>query len=95
MKMERMRSGRELDERTGLPRYTMDELKIKFEDLRIDVRMGLYLGGQLGDVLVFRQYLEDLKTIKIIYQTITEGELAIVWKDEWEEFKRWKETKNR
>ena len=73
-----------------IPKYTVEELEIRDEDLQGILSMGLVVSGTILRLFCLKKLLRDDPDIRVIYETISPAHLRIVKRDEWEEFREWK-----
>lgn len=62
------------------------------KDLHSNMSMGIVITGRQIDLLRLKTLIDEAKDLRRVHHQITFEHLAIVKKDEWEEFKKWREV---
>jgi len=74
-------------------KYSVRELLMEDEDLKMNVTIGLVVSGTYLDVLRLKKHLNDHPDFKVIYNTVSTSHLRVVKADEFEEFQEWRRKK--
>ena len=69
------------------------EIVLEAEDLQMIMTFGVTMSGSYHDLLTLKEYLINDPRYKVIWKSISPVHLRVVKRDQWDEFKRWKETR--
>ncbi len=79
-----------MENRPEYRRYTIDELKLEDEDLKMMMTMGVVVSGTYLDLLSLKKNIRDNADFRLIYNTISSVHLRVVKVAEWEDYLEWK-----
>ena len=72
---------------------SMEEITLEAEDLQMIMTFGVTMSGSYHDLLSLKEYLVKDPRFKVIWKSISTVHLRVVKRDQWDEFQRWKETR--
>ncbi len=72
---------------------SVEEITLEAEDLQMIMTFGVTMSGSYHDLLSLKEYLVNDPRFKVIWKSISPVHLRVVKRDQWDEYKRWRESR--
>ena len=79
----------------NIKNLSLEEIKEKIEpeDLQMMVTLGITISGRYDELFSLKEFLIKDPRFKVIYKSLSSTHLRVVKINEFEEFEKWKESK--
>ena len=79
----------------NIKNLSLEEIKEKIEpeDLQMMVTLGITISGRYDELFSLKEFLIKDSRFKVIYKSLSSTHLRVVKINEFEEFEKWKESK--